>query len=210
METGFPELSSWFINGQAPSPVTKLDYRLPTDLIPTHYDVLVSFQFVNEVDDSFPYEGVVTIDIDCMKDTSKLVMHINEIDVHNSSLSLTSLTDTSFGEIKSFSWYNDFVREFFVADLSKQLKAGQKYRLKMNYTGYLQSDDRGFYRSSYMRNNQRVWLMTSQLESTDGRKSFPCFDEPSMKATFKIRAIHQDNYHAMSNMPSEKVTNLYV
>ena len=184
-------------------PVPKLNYRLPTDLVPSHYDVKVSFQFVTELDDSFPYDGEVTIEINCVKTTSKLVLHINEIDIDNSSLSLTGVSDSSFGELKAFRWSNDFTREFFVADLTKELKAGESYRLFMKYTGYLQDDDRGFYRSSYTRNGATVWLMTSQLESTDGRKSFPCFDEPAMKATFKIRAVHQSNYSAMSNMPVE-------
>jgi aminopeptidase N len=186
----------------------KLDYRLPTDLVPSHYDVKVSFQFVTISYNSFPYDGEVTIDISCAKTTSKLVLHINKIDIDNSSLTLTGISDTSFGELKDFRWYNDFTREFFIADLTKQLKADQTYRLFMKYTGYLQDDLRGFYRSSYIRNNNTVWLMTSQLESTDGRKSFPCFDEPAMKATFKIRTIHQSNYTAMSNMPVENIIQL--
>jgi aminopeptidase N len=186
----------------------KLDYRLPTDLVPSHYDVKVSFQFVTTSYNSFPYDGEVTIDISCAKTTSKLVLHINKIDIDNSSLTLTGISDTSFGELNDFRWYNDFTREFFIADLTKELKADQTYRLFMKYTGYLQDDLRGFYRSSYIRNNNTVWLMTSQLESTDGRKSFPCFDEPAMKATFKIRAIHQSNYTAMSNMPVENIIQL--
>jgi aminopeptidase N len=75
----------------------------------------------------------------------------------------------------------------------------------MKYVGYLTDDNAGFYRSSYINeNNDTVWLMTSQLESTDARKSFPCFDEPAMKAQFTIRAIHQNNYTALSNMPEEQ------
>jgi hypothetical protein len=96
----------------------------------------------------------VTIDISCAKTTSKLVLHINKIAIDNSSLTLIGISDTSFGELKEFRWYNDFTREFFIADLTKELKAGQTYRLSMKYTGYLQDDDRGFYRSSYIRNNK--------------------------------------------------------
>ena len=86
----------------------------------------------------------MTIDISCAKTTSKLVLHINKIDIDNSSLTLTGISDTSFGELKDFRWYNDFTREFFIDDLTKELKAGQTYRLFMKCTGYLQDDLRGF------------------------------------------------------------------
>ena len=52
--------------------------------------------------------------------------------------------------------------------------------------------------------------MASQMEATDARKSFICFDEPDMKATFKLRVIHDCSLHALSNMPIKSSTELYI
>ena len=46
------------------------------------------------------------------------------------------------------------------------------------------------------------------MEATEARKSFVCFDEPDMKATFKIRAVHDSSLHALSNMPIKSVSHL--
>jgi hypothetical protein len=132
-----------------------IDYRLPKDLVPFHYDLLIKTQFDNIVNDSFAYDGEVTIHVQCVKDTSNLIFHINKLIIDNATLSVKSPTDQTFGEIKGFSWRNDYERQFFVANLTKQLKAGQNYTIFVKYIGYLTDDNAGFYRSSYLDNNQQ-------------------------------------------------------
>lgn len=53
------------------------------------------------------------------------------------------------------------------------------------------------------------YIATSKFEPTFARQSFPCFDEPSMKAKYKISLIspNNDGYHALSNMNVEKIEN---
>ena len=47
------------------------------------------------------------------------------------------------------------------------------------------------------------------MQPNDARKGFPCFDEPSMKAHFRITVVHHHDFFALSNMPILEITNLY-
>lgn len=42
-------------------------------------------------------------------------------------------------------------------------------------------------------------LAASQMQPTDARRVFPCFDEPAMKAVFHITLIHPHGTVALSN-----------
>lgn len=42
-------------------------------------------------------------------------------------------------------------------------------------------------------------IATSQMQATHARKTFPCFDEPAMKAVFNVTIIHDRSTAALSN-----------
>ncbi|XP_063166501.1 glutamyl aminopeptidase isoform X2 [Candoia aspera] len=52
------------------------------------------------------------------------------------------------------------------------------------------------------------YIAATDHEPTDARKSFPCFDEPNKKATYKISITHKCDYKALSNMPVEGTVSL--
>jgi aminopeptidase 2 len=59
----------------------------------------------------------------------------------------------------------------------------------------------GFYRSSYkMPDGSTKYMATTQMEPTDARRAFPCFDEPALKAKFTITLIADKNMTCLSNM----------
>jgi puromycin-sensitive aminopeptidase len=62
---------------------------------------------------------------------------------------------------------------------------------------------RGFYLSKWK--DERIG--TTQFEPTDARRAFPCWDEPSFKATFSIDIESPGReYQVISNMPVLKLT----
>ena len=67
--------------------------------------------------------------------------------------------------------------------------------IAIRYNGILNDKLRGFYLS---RANNRNYAVT-QMEPTDARRAFPCFDEPAMKATFSITATIDTRDTAISN-----------
>lgn len=58
------------------------------------------------------------------------------------------------------------------------------------------------------------YFVTSQMESTNARRVFPCFDEPAMRATFDVTLVRQRefrnrSYFALSNTPLISSTQMW-
>lgn len=53
-------------------------------------------------------------------------------------------------------------------------------------------------------------MAVSQMEPTDARRAFPCFDEPNMKAVFAVTLGRHRDMTALSNMPLVNTTAMQV
>lgn len=73
--------------------------------------------------------------------------------------------------------------------------------MEISFTGQLNDKMAGFYRSTYRKADGTEGIMAvSQMEPTDARRAFPCFDEPSLKAEFTVTLIADKNLTCLSNM----------
>jgi puromycin-sensitive aminopeptidase len=95
----------------------------------------------------------------------------------------------------------DQEHERTIIDLPDTITPGEA-TLTVRYSGTLNDDLRGFYRSTFTdgEGRQRV-IATTQFESTDARRAFPCWDEPEHKATFQVSMLVPDGLLGLSNTP---------
>ncbi|XP_070557593.1 aminopeptidase N-like [Ptychodera flava] len=179
------------------------DGYLSTDLIPSHYDV--SLKTYLDADDGprqFSFEGNVVIEITCQNPTSRVVLHAHEtLIVDHDSVVVT----TASGEILKHSNIQEDVKyEYIEIDLGvdNELTSGETYSVHMSFAGTLLHDDfMGYYLSNYTKHGETRHMAASQLETVNARRVFPCFDEPTFKATFQFTLIHRNTRLALWNMP---------
>jgi len=91
-------------------------------------------------------------------------------------------------------------RETLEVQLPEPLPAGEA-SLRLAFRGRLRGDLRGLYAA---RSGERPYAFT-QLEAADARRFFPCFDEPSFKARFRISVTTGTRNTVLSNSPVEKI-----
>jgi puromycin-sensitive aminopeptidase len=86
----------------------------------------------------------------------------------------------------------------------KALPALSTLTLDIIYTGFLNNQMAGFYRSSYTNIHGESKIMAStQFEALDARRCFPCWDEPARKAIFGVTLIVDAPLTCFSNMPEK-------
>ncbi len=163
-------------------------FRLPTDVIPERYNIELKPDL-----ESFTFCGFETITVQVLSPTRSITVNAQELDL------LEAFVIDAEGTRLDASITMDEEHEF--AHLSFQGVLGQRsWQLNLSFKGVLNENLKGFYRSFY--NNERLGeraIATTQFESTDARRAFPCFDEPQLKATFKVSLIVPEEYTVLSN-----------
>jgi aminopeptidase N len=98
----------------------------------------------------------VNIVMSVIQSTSNVTLHAVDMDIDQSFTSLWEypVVLNSSKIIKIIQQYNDTLRQFHVIRLAKSLKAGKQYILNIKYVGRLNDYLQGFYRSSYVVNNE--------------------------------------------------------
>jgi len=166
----------------------EIKHRLPLNIIPKNYDLI----FEPNLKD-FTFKGKETIKINLKESAEKIILHSKDLDIKKIFLDEKEIDTLNIKFNKDF--------EIMIINLPKKVSSGN-HKLYIEFNGILNEDLLGFYRSKYFdeKGNEK-YIATTQFEAPYARKAFPCFDEPSFKATFNVSLIIDQNLKAISNMP---------
>ena len=160
-------------------------YRLPRSATPRRYDV----ELVPDLP-AATFEGRVRIDVELAEPVDELVLNAVELEILE-----VSVDGSDAG------WrLEEETERLFVVPLGG-LQPGV-VTLVIAFTGVLNDKLRGFYRSTFRDGDgaERV-IATTQMQATDCRRAFPCWDEPDFKAVFGITLVIDPALVAVSNGP---------
>jgi aminopeptidase N len=158
--------------------VPSVAQRLPATVLPEHYDLAFDVDLARA-----RFDGVETIRVRLTEPTRRIVLHALDITFHDVTVAGQNAAVAT-----------NTAAQTATLSVSRTIPRGVT-DIRIRYSGILNDQLRGFYLSEA---NGRRYGVT-QLESTDARRAFPCFDEPAFKATFGVTLTLDRDDTAISN-----------
>lgn len=125
------------------------------DLKPFYYDIFIQPYFT-VTQEPQNYSANVIIKFKCDVETNKLILHMKDLVLDNSTLNVKSLNDSSLNYKISSKWSYNKINHFFTAVLPQNFKVNHSYEFTANLTGFSTDDELGFYKSSYNDSNNQT------------------------------------------------------
>jgi aminopeptidase N/puromycin-sensitive aminopeptidase len=163
--------------------------RLPDTVTPHHYIL----KFMPDLKTA-KFAGEETIHGDVNRPTHEVVL--NALEIEFQKVTVQALPG---GPVQGAKVTLQPESETATFTVDQELPKGP-VEIKVEYTGILNDQLRGFYLS---KSDTRRYAMT-QMEPTDARRAFPCWDEPAYKAPFNISVVADRGDTAISNGKIEK------
>jgi puromycin-sensitive aminopeptidase len=158
-------------------------YRLPRHTVPLRYELELEPDLT-----AATFRGSVIIGVATSEPVGELVLNAIELEIDSCRL-----------DGNDVAWRLEESTERLFVTPGDGVTDGE-HELTITFRGVLNDQLRGWYRSTYTDadGNEQV-IATSQMQSTDCRRTFPCWDEPDFKAVFGITLVVDDRLLAVSN-----------
>ncbi|KAK2918250.1 hypothetical protein Q8A73_004996 [Channa argus] len=187
--------------------------RLPKNLIPEGYKIFIQPHFYTRIievvnvtspNQTLLFTGNSTVYFHCFQRTSTIFLHSKDLVVSN-PIVIDQNTNEKM-RVMTMTNHQD-ESNFLEIGLKDALETGGNYSLFLDFAGEVSEYLEGLYLSSYTEgipeyegdSNAERFLVSTNLQPTDARKVFPCFDEPEMKAVFNVTIIHRRETKALGN-----------
>ena len=184
------------VRAEAPFQFDATPGKLPKDVVPTLYELRLTPDIEKR---SFAGEETVTVEF--KKAGNKCVFNAESLAIE--SAELTSSDDDLLKGTVSL----DAEQQTCTVTFPGELPPG-RYRLALKFSGKINSDGGGLFASTYTNvEGKSETMLCTQMEPTDARRMFPCWDEPSFRAKFHLSVKNVPaGMTAVSNMPQATLT----
>ncbi|KAK5730403.1 hypothetical protein LTR15_000340 [Elasticomyces elasticus] len=183
---------------------------LPADVKPSNYNLSI---FDLSHGEPWTYQGTVAIDVEVKKSTKTITLNTHQIKVHSAEVASEAGKTASTSKASDISY--DEKNQRCTISFDQALPESPKAVLSISFEGTMNGDMAGFYRSKYKptvepskgvaKDGESHYMFSTQFESSDARRAFPCFDEPNLKASFDFQIEIPEDLVALSNMPEKEV-----
>jgi len=165
--------------------------RLPQFAVPERYDLYFEPSFENG-----DFEGSETIYLNLSESTKEITLNSLDLSVFDATI---ARNEKMHGDWIKADIERNKERETVVFKFAKALSPG-RYELAVKFSGKFSDKMCGFYLSTFKdKDGKEVKMASTQMEPTDARRMFPCFDEPVYKATYRVTAAIPTDMVAISN-----------
>ncbi|KUJ17086.1 uncharacterized protein LY89DRAFT_718765 [Mollisia scopiformis] len=165
---------------------------LPQNIKPIHYDL----RFEPHLEEATEYDGSAVIDLEVLEDTSSITLNALYLNVIT-----LEVVDKNGVRIATSPVQFDTAKQRMIIELGETVKAGSKLYVKTVFKGSMLHQARGFHRAPIQGpNGKTTWMGATHMEPVDARKTFPCFDEPALKATFTVTIVADKHMTCLGNM----------
>lgn len=162
---------------------------LPTDVTPIHYDIAVRPDAT-----ALTFTGTVGADVEVVKATDTVTLNAADM-----TFGKVQLDGSNVAPTVAFDKDAQTATLTFDAPL-----APGKHRLAIDYTGKINQQAFGLFSVDYDTARGGKRLLATQFEAPDARRFAPMWDEPALKATFKLTVDAPAADMVVSNTPVEK------
>jgi puromycin-sensitive aminopeptidase len=171
-------------------------YRLPRTVLPRRYELTIEPDL-----DAATFVGEEAVAVEVVEPVAEIVLNAKELEIDEAWLTVAGSRVDCTASI-------DADRERLVLTPARTVDAGDA-NVHVRFHGLLNDKLTGFYRSVYSlpategassdEGGRQHVIGTTQMEATDARMAFPCWDEPDLKAVFAVTLVVADGLLAVSN-----------
>ena len=171
---------------EAPFSFDRAPGRLPKDVVPIDYDIAVTPDAATKT-----FRGTESVSLKFRSATGRIVFNTLDLTLQNVRLDGHPVANVA----------TDNAAQLTTLTLAKAAPAGM-HRLTLAYTGVIETRPQGLFVQPYTTpTGDHGVMLTTQMESTDARRMFPCWDEPAFRARFQLSATVPADWATIGNMP---------